>query len=504
MILGLGIWARTWEYRTLTSGLNQDEASTGVEALSLYRYGVDRNGISFPMRLIAFGSGQDALYTYLLIPVIALAGLTPTAVRLPMLFFGILSLPLIYDVGRRLRGPDLGLLAMFLLAISPWHIAISRRAGDTNLFPFLFLLGIACMLRARATNRWFLVSCFILGVSLYAYWVSYLVVPVFLLIAIPALFASSRISIKDLVAGVLIFAALAAPAALYMFINAFNFPSVHLGLFTIPRLPSISRVYTDVALLQPEPLPALLNNALGFAYLIVAQSDGPAGSTSTGYPFGFLYLVTFPLILAGGVLFFRQTQDALARRIVLAWLVAATVLGLVISPLFLHDNVLLLALILMCAAALEWLLNLNKTVLMLTLGCFIIAFGWFSAYYHSAAYRERARQEYYAGLLPALDYARRSTAGPICVSNAKVVQPEIFVLFSEKMDPSVGPNKVVYADPGAQFRIARSVGRYFFSDENCPAGRTATYVLSIRERPPIGAEAFVISVFDDFKVLVPK
>ena len=36
-VLGIGIFARTWEYRSLPPGLNQDEAENGVEAESLYK-----------------------------------------------------------------------------------------------------------------------------------------------------------------------------------------------------------------------------------------------------------------------------------------------------------------------------------------------------------------------------------------------------------------------------------------------------------------------------------
>ena len=76
-ILSLGIFARIWEFSTLPPGLNQDEASIGVDAFSLYRFGVDRNGVSYPVHFISWGSGQNALYAYLLIPFIALGGLLP-------------------------------------------------------------------------------------------------------------------------------------------------------------------------------------------------------------------------------------------------------------------------------------------------------------------------------------------------------------------------------------------------------------------------------------------
>jgi hypothetical protein len=51
-----GILLRTWKFGTHPAGLQQDEASIGVEAASLYYYGVDRNGESFPVHFIAWGS----------------------------------------------------------------------------------------------------------------------------------------------------------------------------------------------------------------------------------------------------------------------------------------------------------------------------------------------------------------------------------------------------------------------------------------------------------------
>lgn len=51
-------------------GLNQDEASIGYDAYSILKYGIDRNGISFPIHLISWGSGQNSLYAYMIMPFI--------------------------------------------------------------------------------------------------------------------------------------------------------------------------------------------------------------------------------------------------------------------------------------------------------------------------------------------------------------------------------------------------------------------------------------------------
>jgi hypothetical protein len=60
-ILALGIFARVWGFGRLPPGLNADEASIGIDAFNLLHYGIDRNGISFPVQFISWESGQNAL-----------------------------------------------------------------------------------------------------------------------------------------------------------------------------------------------------------------------------------------------------------------------------------------------------------------------------------------------------------------------------------------------------------------------------------------------------------
>ena len=312
-------------------------------------------------------------------------------------------------------------------------------------------------------------------------------------------------ALKDLAAGIALLLVLAMPAALYMIINMLDWPSIHLGLLTIPRFPSVSRITTEVALLQPAPLQHFLQNAAGFFGMIITQSQGPANSTSSGYPYGYLYLFTFPLILAGAVVFSRSTKDALPRRLLLAWLVPTAVLGLLISPTFGHNNVLILALILLCAASLEFLMTWNKAVFVLSLAVFLTAFALFTGYFHGTEYREVAQREYYEGLLPALDYACSSTSGPICVDNTKIIQPEIFVMFSEKADASVAPDKVVYADFELTVPAGQVCWKILLRVRELPAGRRGQLRPDLQRAAPVPGRNFTTRMFEGFfKVLVPR
>ena len=60
LILSLCIFARIWEFWKLPPGLIADESSIGVEAYSLYHFGVDRNGISYSVYFVSWDSGQNA------------------------------------------------------------------------------------------------------------------------------------------------------------------------------------------------------------------------------------------------------------------------------------------------------------------------------------------------------------------------------------------------------------------------------------------------------------
>lgn len=62
------------------------------------------------------------------------------ALRLPAVLWGILSVFLIYRLGKDLTNERVGLLAAFLLAISPFHVRYSRELRFYSLFVFLAVL----------------------------------------------------------------------------------------------------------------------------------------------------------------------------------------------------------------------------------------------------------------------------------------------------------------------------------------------------------------------------
>ncbi len=267
-LLGLGFFP---------PGLNQDEASTGCDAWALLVSGMDRNGDSWPVLFTSWGSGQNALYAYVLLPLLALLGRSVTVLRLPAALLGTLSLFLIWRMGRRHGGPVMGLCALGLLALDPWHLLISRWALESNLLPFCLLLGVYFLDLALDGRPWCILSAAAaLALGLYAYGTAFLFLPLFLLPCC-LLLLRRRFPVLPFLAALGLFILLALPVFLCNLRNLLGMDSGKLLCFTLPRLTQTRQAAT---------MSFSLHNLLDTLKLLWRQSDGLPWNSAG--PFGLL------------------------------------------------------------------------------------------------------------------------------------------------------------------------------------------------------------------------
>ncbi len=186
VILSVGAAVRFIGLGTNPVGFVDDEADEGYDAYSLLQTGKDQWGTSWPLLAFkGFGDYRPPLYTYLAVPSVALFGLTPFAVRLPSVVFGTLTvLAVFFFVGELFReskrASALAMLSSAVLAVSPWHIGMSRIASGGNIAVFLVVLGLYVLLVARRKHGLFLIAGLVLGLSVYAYTASAASVPLML------------------------------------------------------------------------------------------------------------------------------------------------------------------------------------------------------------------------------------------------------------------------------------------------------------------------------------
>lgn len=506
-ILAIGIFARVWEFGSLPPGLNPDEASIGVEAYDLYHFGVDRYGLSYPVHLISWGSGQNALYAYLLIPFVALRGVGPVAVRLPMLLSGILSLILIFIAGKKLLGTKFALLAMFFMAISPWHIVNTRWAVESNIMPFFFLAGFTALALSTTKNWWFLPAFLFFGLSLYAYGTAYVGVPVFLVLIIPAMFYAKRISAKQAFIGLASFALIAAPILLFIAVNTLHLETVQLGMVTIPRLPVEARYETMAAVFGENPLSAMWGNAVIMFKMLWTQED--AFPWNFVAPFGYFYKYTLLLAVAGFALtmpFATLKETRLERWFLFSWVAASLAIG-ILHPVNLTRANLIFTPILLCIAIL--ILKSERYIpflLPITVVVFLIGFVLFTRAYHGEEYQRRTSALFNEGVIPAIEFATEKSESLVCFTEQQY-SLYIYVLLTQKYHPFEYVNQLEWIDPldpADPARTPRAINNYRFRLEDCAGDPNAVYVLTLKEKPPVSGIGYTSRKFEKFLVYLPK
>jgi len=501
-ILLLGIFARTWEFRSLPPGLHHDEASSAVDAYYLYHYGVDRQNLSYPVHFIAWGNGQNAPYAYLLIPFIALFGLSPTVVRLPILLSGIATLPFVFWIFRRVVDEKFGLFAMLCIAISPWHILLSRWGLESNLLPLFFSIGFLFLLKSRADWRWFLAANLVFALCLYTYGTTYAFLPIFLLFAVIILYRSRILNIKQIAMGLAVLFIAGLPIILFVAINVFGYDSIHIGPVTIPHMPVLSRFQQEGVMFQSNRINTFVRFFTGTLNLLMSQNDNRIRNVFP--PYGYFYGYTFPLAIAGAICLARARTPRREEKLLwLGWLVAAVILGSMEPVIVNRLNIIFLPLIGLIAYFIYRLGTFSRYVIPIASAILLIAFAFFTRSYHGEQYRLEAGKEFYTGFLPALEFAQKETEGPICISNYKVNMPYIFVPYTEKMPPADLVREIHYSHPNTPLREADRLGRYTFGLENCGENPDSAYLLFRTEKLD-GSKNYRKIHFDYFTLYLPK
>ncbi|HJZ05725.1 hypothetical protein A2634_04925 [Candidatus Amesbacteria bacterium RIFCSPHIGHO2_01_FULL_48_32] len=176
----LGLLIRVFGLSNYPAGFTPDEAAFGYNAYSLLLTGRDEWGQPwyelFFINLRSFGDYKLPLYAYLAVPTVKIFGLTEFATRLPNAIFGSLAIAAIYLLARKfMRGELFPLLASFILAISPWHIQLSRGAFEANLATLFIPLAIYLFLSQRLA-----LSTLYFALSFYSYHSARILTPVIL------------------------------------------------------------------------------------------------------------------------------------------------------------------------------------------------------------------------------------------------------------------------------------------------------------------------------------
>ncbi|MBI2613528.1 MAG: glycosyltransferase family 39 protein [Candidatus Levybacteria bacterium] len=189
LIIALAIVLRLWNLGNNPPALTWDEAAWGYNAYSLGVDGRDEFGRFLPLDYLeSFGDFKPVMYAYLDVIPIRIFGLNEFAVRFPSALFGALTVIITYFLTKRIfwnsKQKELyAFLATLFLAISPWHIMLSRAAFEANIATFFLAGGVWLFLKGVQEKKWYLAASIIFFVlSLYTFNTARIVAPILVLL----------------------------------------------------------------------------------------------------------------------------------------------------------------------------------------------------------------------------------------------------------------------------------------------------------------------------------
>ncbi|MFH1743449.1 MAG: glycosyltransferase family 39 protein [bacterium] len=209
-------------------GFFRDEADKGYTSYLLLKTGKDAAGKPYPLFARSLRVTTSALYQYVDIPFVAFFGLEERAVRLPAALAGCGAVLAVFLLARRWWGSAIGLFAAGFLAVSPWHLLLSRWANQSIFLTLWIPLGVLwfdCFLESAHVWKKLAfgsLSALAFALALYTYAPARLFVPLFVaaLVGLSAYYDRSFAKRAWLLLPVLLICVSAIPLARHLLLES--------------------------------------------------------------------------------------------------------------------------------------------------------------------------------------------------------------------------------------------------------------------------------------------
>lgn len=146
-IFFLAAGLRFYKLSEFPVGFHIDEAILGYTAYSLLLTGKDTNNNLYPLYTEVFGDNLPTGYHVLTMIPVKLFGLTEFATRFTGAFIGSFTIFAVFFLAYSIfQDKKVSVLTSFLLAISPWHVALSRSSSEAEVSLFFVVLGFSLVI----------------------------------------------------------------------------------------------------------------------------------------------------------------------------------------------------------------------------------------------------------------------------------------------------------------------------------------------------------------------
>lgn len=346
LIIVFAAFLRLYDLQHFPPGLYSDEAAYGYNAYSILKTGRDEYGNFLPLTLKSFGDYKPVGTAYLTIPFVAIFGLNEIAVRLPSAIFGTVTIALVYFIAKEINSEPayektlkfLPETASLMLAISPWHIHLTRSSMLVGIESALIASGFLFFIKGLKNSKFLFVSAASFVAAIYTYYGSRLTV-LLLILSLVLIFHKRLSQLKTVVAKSIIFALiLLLPMALSIVrdpsallgrvstISIFFDPGIKSKLWEMHTLdgtnfpPLVSRFFHNKPYFYFTDFQRRYLQHFSFDFLAVSGDPHPPFNIPK---MGQLYLLEIPFIVVG-LIYLISMQSKITRSL-LAYLLIAPV-----------------------------------------------------------------------------------------------------------------------------------------------------------------------------------
>lgn len=186
LIILLGIFLRFFRLSDFPVQLNHDEVSQLYDAISIAQTGRDIYGNFMPTMFVSVHDFKSPFYTYITSLFYFIFGGGELTIRLPGVFFSVLTIPAAYLFSLKLlNSGGIALAAAFFTSIAPFEIFFSRKSFENGAGIFFMLSGFALLLAYKGSktgSKLLFAPLLFLGIAMYTYFSHAIILP--LLIAV--------------------------------------------------------------------------------------------------------------------------------------------------------------------------------------------------------------------------------------------------------------------------------------------------------------------------------
>ncbi len=335
LIVAAAFILRFYNVTTNPPALNWDEVSIGYNAYSILKTGRDEWGQLLPLHFKSYGEYKLPMQIYASIPGIMLFGLTELGVRITPVVYGTLTVLLLYFLAKELfKDEKVALISALMLAISPWHIQLTRASFESSFSVLWVVLGIWMLVRGleRKNKKWWLISAVSFVGAVYTYNAARVFVPLFLFVIFIIYQKKFLVNKKVLLLSVLIFLASLLPLIPFTLSGEVAYRLNLVSIFSDPGLTPRLDEARNISTLPPV-INKLVNNRYTYlSYYFVRNYlahftpdflfiNGAGHRQHHVQGVGEMYLVQAPFVLAG--LYFLFKKRFKYRYLIISWILLA-------------------------------------------------------------------------------------------------------------------------------------------------------------------------------------